>query len=236
MTEDLQVEIPPAEKEIDFLKKLKASMRRKYVIVTLSTCAILIGTAFFLKRYEIPVPYDPDCMSTELYTAAFIPNSRGLREWQYIGTVDGQKTDPAEAEDTGGDQTMEKIRFVLNLSEEQRKAMKINNFTSNGRTIRRNDKDVRVVYYCYTRKLWNSLFGSSFISGFVTEGDIFEESSSRNANEDYQPIEREIYYLPTGNMDRLDGLSDEEFDAQKENAELVWSGVILNRYLEQEIL
>ncbi len=142
------------------------------------------------------------------------------------GTVDGQKTDPAEAEDTGGDQTMEKIRFVLNLSEEQRKAMKINNFTSNGRTIRRNDKDVRVVYYCYTRKLWNSLFGSSFISGFVTEGDIFEESSSRNANEDYQPIEREIYYLPTGNMDRLDGLSDEEFDAQKENAELVWSGVI----------
>ena len=37
---------------------------------------------------------------------------------------------------------------------------------------------------------------------------------------------REIYYLPMRNMDRLGRLSDEEFDALREKATLVWSGVI----------
>lgn len=37
---------------------------------------------------------------------------------------------------------------------------------------------------------------------------------------------REIYYLPMRNLDKLNRLSDEEFDAQKEAARLVWSGVI----------
>ena len=63
MTEELPIEIPPEKTEIDFLKKLKTSMHRKYVIVALSTCVILFGTTVFLKRYEIPVSYAPDCMT-----------------------------------------------------------------------------------------------------------------------------------------------------------------------------
>lgn len=221
MTEELPIEIPPEKTEIDFLKKLKASMHRKYVIVALSTCVILIGITVFLKRYEIPVSYAPDCMTTELYKIAYIPNSRGLREWVYAGPADG-----AGPEDTDDCQTIEQVRFVLNLSEEQQRALKINHFTSNGRTIRRNGKTVRVVYYCYTRTLWNSLLEDSFIGSTVREGEVFEENFYRNPHADYQPVEREIYYLPMGNMDRLDRLSDEEFDAKKEEAELVWSGVI----------
>lgn len=221
MTEELPIEIPPEKTEIDFLKKLKASMHRKYVIVALSTCVILFGATVFLKRYEIPVSYAPDCMTTELYKIAYIPNSRGLREWVYAGPADG-----AGPEDTDDCQTIEQVRFVLNLSEEQQRALKINHFTSNGRTIQRNGKTVRVVYYCYTRTLWNSLLEDSFIGSTVREGEVFEENFYRNPNTDYQPLEREIYYLPMGNMDRLDRLSDEEFDAKREEAELVWSGVI----------
>lgn len=221
MAEELPIEIPPEKTEIDFLKKLKASMHRKYVIVALSTCAILIGTTVFLKRYEIPVSYAPDCMTTELYKIAYVPNSRGLREWVYVGPADG-----AGPEDTDDCQTMEQVRFVLNLSKEQQRVLKINDFTSNGRTIRRNGKTVRVVYYCYTRTLWNSLLEGGFIGSTVREGEVFEENFYRNPNADYQPLEREIYYLPMGNMDRLDRLSDEEFDAKREEAELVWSGVI----------
>ena len=37
---------------------------------------------------------------------------------------------------------------------------------------------------------------------------------------------REIYYLPMGNMNRLSLLSNEEFEALKEDAVLVWSGKI----------
>jgi len=35
----------------------------------------------------------------------------------------------------------------------------------------------------------------------------------------------EIYYLPVRNLDRLEKLSDEEFDMQKEKGTLVWKGV-----------
>ena len=225
MTEELPLEIPPEKKEIDFLKKLKASMHRKYVIVALSTCAVLIGAAVFLKNYEIPVSYDPDCMTTELYKIAYVPNSRGLREWVHMGP-DQPNSEGGQKADTGNYKTLNQIRFVLNLSEEQQKALKINDFISNGRTVQRNGKTVRVVYYCYTRTLWNSLFRGSFNSSTIREGDVFEEDFYRNPNTDYQPVEREIYYLPMGNMERLDGLSDEEFDAKREHAELVWSGVI----------
>ena len=58
----------------------------------------------------------------------------------------------------------------------------------------------------------------------ISEGAVYEEHLFRNANTDDQPIQREIYYLPS--VKGFDHLSDEEFDAQREVAELVWSGVI----------
>ena len=221
MTAVIASEISEKEHEVDFLKKLKGRMHRKFAAVSLATCAVLIGTTVFLQKYTIPVPYDPDCMTMERYEIAYVPNSFGLREWQY-------KSDAAESENSGEDTSMEKIRFVLNLPIEKQKALKINNFTSRSRTIQRDGKTVRIVYYCYTRTLWNSLFpdDSQALNSLINEGDIYEESFGRNANEDYQPIPREIYYLPMRNLDKLNRLSDEEFDAQKEAARLVWSGVI----------
>ncbi len=101
-------------------------------------------------------------------------------------------------------------------------------FTSRGRTLQQNGEPVRVVYYCYTRTLWNSLFPTNgcFMDSCISTGTIYENSLFRDSGADDQPKMRNIYYLPMGNMNRLDRLSDEEFDAQKENAVLVWSGVI----------
>lgn len=250
MSEEIPIESQAAEEEIDFLKKLKERMYRKYAIVALSTCAILVGTSLFLKKYEIPVSYDPDCMTAELFETAYIPNRYGLREWQYLDRRTGsQKTEDAseagrdEGMDTGKNaagtdtdkttdpgegRTMERLCFVLNLSAEQQKTLKINHFISNGRTIRRNGKDVRVIYYCYTWTLWNSLFPdqNSFVGTQISEGEIYEEHFFRNANAEYQPMEREVYYLPMGDMDRLDNLTDEAFDAKRAQAQPVWSGVI----------
>ena len=255
MTEEIPVEIPPAEEEIDFLKVLKERMHRKYVIVALSTCAVLIGTTIFLKDYKIPVPYDSACMTVEVFEAAYVPNQYGLREWQYQDLTTGRKTDAdrtasepdsAEGEETGthdsgaaalkpdtgkteasGEyETRERLCFVLNLSKEQQRTLRINDFTSQGRTIQRNGKTVRVVYYCYTKTLWNSLLSdkNTFVNALISEGAVYEEHLFRNANTDDQPIQREIYYLPS--VKGFDHLSDEEFDAQREGAELVWSGVI----------
>lgn len=60
----------------------------------------------------------------------------------------------------------------------------------------------------------------------VAQGAVYETDFFQKASIDYQPEMREIYYLPLGNMNRLDRLSDEEFDMQKEEAVLVWKGVI----------
>lgn len=250
MSEEIPIEAQAAEEEIDFLKKLKERMHRKYAIVALSTCAILMGTSLFLKKYEIPVSYDPDCMTAELFETAYIPNRYGLREWQYLDRRTGsQKTEDAseagrdegmgtgknaagtdtdKTTDPGEGRTMERLCFVLNLPTEQQKTLKINHFISNGRTIRRNGKDVRVIYYCYTWTLWNSLFPdqNSFVGTQISEGEIYEEHFFRNANAEYQPMEREVYYLPMGDMDGLDNLTDEAFDAKRAQAQPVWSGVI----------
>lgn len=244
MSAEIPNELPAEKRDIDFLKKLRKRIRRKYAVVALSTCVVLIGSTVFLKNYNIPVPYDPDCMTTELYEIAYVPNHLGLNEWQYQGPADtpiSSATDTANrnssepsgsvmAENPNSEETLtkEQIRFVLSMSQEKQKSLKINNFISKGRTIRRDGRTIRIVYYCYTKTMWNNLFPNdgSFVNSLISEGDVFEETFYRNANTDYQPKFREIYYLPMGNMNKLESLSDEEFDAQREKAALVWSGVI----------
>ncbi|MCI9683068.1 MAG: hypothetical protein HFI26_17060 [Lachnospiraceae bacterium] len=42
----------------------------------------------------------------------------------------------------------------------------------------------------------------------------------------YTPRMTEVYYLPIRNLaDKLDGLSDEAYDAMREHGSLIWSGM-----------
>lgn len=219
MKAELSEEIKPEEKDVDFLKKWKGRIRRRYVIVALSTGIFLTCAVLVLGTYRIPVAYDPDCMTAAIYQTASVPNSFGLKEWRDLDTLDPES---AEAVKTEKYDIRDELQFV------RRQSAGSDGFTSCGRTMRRDGENIRVVYYCYTRTLWNSMFpaGSSFADQSVVKDGIYGSDFSRDVGMEYQQEKTEVYYLPIRNLNRLDGLSDEEFDAQKKDAVLVWSGVI----------
>lgn len=220
MTAELSDEAPPEKRDVDFLKKLKMRIRRRYVFGAFLICAAAIGVVSCLKAYDLPVPYDPERMTIGLFARAYTPNDYGLMAWSDVESLDPQT---AEAAADGAYDTVDELRFVL------QECVRSDDMTSRGRTIRRDDETVRVVYYCYTRSLWNSLFHpgvNGYVDSSVYRGAIYEKNFFRESLEKYEPMMREIYYLPMGNMNRLSGLTDEEFDALKEDAVLVWSGVI----------
>lgn len=210
----------PEKKEVDFLKKLRRMVWQRYAFGAFLICACLIVVISFLKSYDLPVPYDSKRMTVELFRMVWTPNDYGLMQWSDAEALD-EKT--AEAADRGEYDTVDEIRLVL------KECVRSDGLTSKGRTIERDGEKVRVVYYCYTRSLWNNLFSpgtNGYVDTSVHAGAIYETNFFRESLDSYQSRRREIYYLPMGNMNRLDRLSDEEFDALKMDAIPVWSGVI----------
>ncbi len=219
MSAVLLEECLPMEKEADFLRLMKERMRKKYVAAILLTFVFVSGLMIFLKTYDLPIPYDPECMTTEIYQMAYVPNSFGLREWR---SLDVLEPDQREAAAAGAYETMEALRLLLTRS------VGSDGITSAGRTIQRNGENVRVIYYCYTTSLWNRLFSEEnrFVCRSTATGAVYERLFQRSEVSHYEQEQREIYYLPMGNMNRLERLSDEEFDALREKAALVFRGEI----------
>jgi len=219
MSAELRTKDLPEKKEIDFLRKLKIRIRQRYMFGAFLFCALLISVVSFLKAYDLPVSYDPERMTVELFQETYTTNDYGLMEWTSAYTLEPE----AESVSGGDYDTRDRIHLVLKEG-----AGRFDS-TSRGRTLRRDGESVRVVYYCYTRSLWERLFDAENnrgTSSSISTGMIYESNFFRISPENYQPKLREIYYLPMGNMNQLDRLSDKEFDAQRENAVLVWSGVI----------
>lgn len=205
-----------SDKDIDFLKKLKSIIQQNYASIIFLTCALWIGFVVFAKNFNIPIPYEKDQMTTETYQAAAVTNSQGLIQWDDVDLLDFETTKAVISE--GYD--------LLNLVQLVRKeAPGEVSIDSYGRTIYRDGKKVKVVYYCYTKTLWDKLFlnGKEVLSAYVSTGDIYGNSLY---HKNYEPQMREIYYLPIRNLSRLEKLSDDEFDAQRENAVFVWGGVV----------
>lgn len=210
-------EILPEDKNIDFLKKLKTRMLRKNVLAALLTGIVLLaGFIVFANNYEIPVPFDENRMSVELFKAAVIRREDGTI---LLKEIDPRLMDEIVPESSG------KVVDVVQLAYEG-----INRISksSRGRTIDRSGESVRVVYYCYTKTLWDSLlydddFSNQRESGRSFGSDIYGDNYK---SADYEPQMREIYYLPVRNLHKIEELSDEEFDGLREKGSLVWSGVI----------
>lgn len=140
------------------------------------------------------------------------------------GTISLEDIDPAiygtiVPEDSG--HIIDAVRFAYHG---------INNIgeSSSGRTINRNGQEVRVVYYCYTKTLWNSMFIDSDLLGYSESGSSYgsELYEDNYDSEDYEPQMKEIYYLPMRNLYKIRELPDEEFDKLREQCDLIWSGVI----------
>lgn len=221
MSAELPKETLPEKKEVDFLQTLKVRIRQRYTFGAFLICVVLIGVTSFLRSCDLPVAYDPKKMTVELYQRAYTPNDYGLMKWTSVEALD---PGTAQAVARGEYEIMDEIRLVL------KECVRSDDLTSRGRTIERDGEKVRVVYYCYTRSLWNSLFSpgdNGFVNSSVSTGAIYEADFFRGESvENYEPRMREIYYLPMGNMNRLSLFSDEEFDALREDAVLVWSGKI----------
>lgn len=210
-------EIPPEDKNVDFLKKLKVRMIRKNIIVAISTCIVVFAGFFiFAKNYEIPLPYDPNRMSVEVFKAAVITGKSGKIDLEVIDPILLGEFIPEDSSNI-----IDAVRLAYHG---------INNIgeCSRGRTINRNGEEVRVVYYCYTKTLWDSLFIDSDLQKYSESGSSFGSDlyGDNYESTDYEPQMKEIYYLPIRNIDRIEELSDEEFDKLREQADLIWSGII----------
>lgn len=210
-------EIVSDDKNIDFLKKLKRKIRRKTIIATASTCiVILTGFFIFAKNYDIPLPFDTNRMSVEIFTAAVITDKNGKISWQ-----DKDKAISRGLITEDYDREMDLVRIAYKG---------INNISScsRGRDINRNGENIRVIYFCYSKTLWDSLFIDGDLTGYSESGSFYgtDEYGDSFYSIDYEPQMREIYYLPIRNLHEIDNLSDEDFDNLKEKADLIWSGVI----------
>lgn len=221
MSASIPPETHPEQKSIDFLKKLQTAARWKYAKTALLACVLLIvflaGFTVFANNYDIPIPYDPDHMSVEIYQAAPITNEKNFFHWTDLDLLDFENKKEVLS---GTYETIDMIRLTCHGVD------RTADVRSNGRTIYRNGEKTRVIYYCSTKTLWDILFykdNGHSDNGYTSGGDIYGGSDYQEA---YEPEMREIYYLPMRNMDRLDKLSDEEFDALREKATPVWSGVI----------
>lgn len=213
----IPLEIPPEDKDIDFIKKLKSKMLRRNIIVAVATCIIISAVFFiFAKNYELPLPFDANRMSVEVFKATLITDEDGDLSLESIAPSLFGDFIP---EDSGN--IIDAVRLAY---------CGINNIgeISRGRTVNRNGQMVRVVYYCYTKTLWDSLFIDSDLLEYSESGssygsDIYWDIYN---NRHYEPQMREIYYLPLRNLERIDKLSDEEYDKLRENCDLIWSGII----------
>jgi len=209
-------EIPPEDKNIDFLKRLRAKMIHKNIMVALLTCTIVLcGLIIFAKNYELPLPFDANRMSVELCPSVVATNKKGRIVWKKL---DSLNAGDAKQKDSGD---------IINVVERVYRGISQISESSTGREVNRNGENVRVVYYCYAKTLWTSLFFDSDLasyseSGSSTGSDIYGD---RYETVDYKPQMIEIYYLPVRNLNRLEKLSDGEYDMQKEKGTLVWKGV-----------
>ncbi|WP_349673786.1 zf-HC2 domain-containing protein [Lacrimispora sp.] len=209
-------EIPTEDKDIDFLKKLKAKILHKNIMVALLTCTILLcGLIIFAKYYELPLPFDSNRMFVELCPSVVVTNKDGRTMWKKLKPSDAGATGQKDSGD------------VINVVERVYRGISQITENSSGRDVNRNGEKVRVVYYCYAKTLWTSLFFDYDLaayseSGSSTGSDIYGDGYEST---DYKPQMIEIYYLPVRNLHKLDDLTDEEFDGLKEKGTLVWSGV-----------
>lgn len=189
---------------------------KKYLIL-FSVCFVLLAGFFvFANVYEIPLPFDANRMSVETIPYAIIVDKNGETSWVELESAkyNGLVSD-----------NYENIIHVLS-----RNYQGINGISESsvGRTINRDGDDVRIVYYCYSKSLWNSLFIDSDLqeyseSGRSTGTDMYGNNYQRMG---YESQTVEVYYLPRINLYKIDNLSDVEYDDLRKECELIWTGVI----------
>ena len=209
-------EILVSEQESDRKSFWKKSKIKKYSIY-LSVCLVLFAGFFvFAHTYEMPLPFDANRMSVETIPCAVIVEENGKISWEELESA---KRHGLVSDDH---------KNVINVLYMTYRGINGISEPSVGRTINRDGDDIRVVYYCYTKSLWDSLFVDRDLqeyseAGRSTGGDIYGD---KYQNMNYEPQMVEVYYLPRRNLYKIENLSDAEYDKLREKCDLIWSGVI----------
>ena len=210
----------PAEDNRKLIKKLKGRLRRNNAIAV-----ILVCLAFFLivfaMYYEVPLPFDANRMSVERVQAVFLND-------ETFGDFIATPVDHMDYQETKEFQTGKYKTY--NLAWFSYRGINNAGYTFRSRIIERNGEKVRVTYICFFKTLWDIIFfgdlqGYSESGAF--SGDMYHGCVTESQDE-YEPVQTEIYYLPQRGMvtlSTIDDLTDEEFDALKEKASLIWNDV-----------
>jgi len=216
MTAEIPHEVPQEDKDIDFLKKLKAKILRKNLNVAFTTCFLVlacIGGAFaFSFYYETPIVFDGDHMKVEVVQTAVIETEDAdgsvHKSWRVLV---GDKPEDGAV-----------VRDELTLAHHNLPKYKTYVY---GRDINRGGENIRVVYYCYSKTLIISFL---YIQANYSNGSTGNYFGSALHGADYEQKTIEAYYLPNLHkiINIIEKLSDEKFDSQRSNGTLVWSGVI----------
>ena len=217
-------QIKTDDKEINFLKKLKAKMLRRNIIVAVTTCIVLLGgLIIFAMNYQIPIPFDPNRMSVQIIQEAVVVNEDGSVRWWDLNLIYPPEGFSFTSDDDIPTQ-YEYIRDTLYISWQG--FSRISTW-SVGREINRDGENIRVVFYIHTKTPWTSLFfdydltreqSRGRTTGTQIYGDRFQTAHQ-------EPQKIEIFYLPIRNFGRLFNLSDEDFDAMRFYGYLLWSGM-----------
>ena len=159
-------------------------MRKKGVAIFSLCFVLLAGFLVFTIIYKIPLPFDENRMSVEPVPSVVVEKD-GRTSWVELNTAIHNGYVANDCKD------------VINVLNRNYKGINGISEESVGRTISRDGNEVRVVYYCYTKPLWNSLFVDSDLQEYSEGGrstgtDMYGEHYQSIA---YKPQMIEVYYL-----------------------------------------
>ncbi|MCI8515244.1 MAG: hypothetical protein HFI93_11585 [Lachnospiraceae bacterium] len=188
-------------------------------IAAVLACFVMALLFIFVRRYEHPLPFDANRMFVEPIEAVRGIDAEGNG---FLSSLDELNFEESRAVLAGKYDVIDLVWLTC-------RGINAVASVSHGRTIRRDGEEIRVVYFCYYKTLWESLFEGDFAYGSESVfwfGDIYGGDPYGSA---YEARKREVYYLPARELldyEKMTGLSDEAFDALRKKGELIWSGVV----------
>lgn len=214
---------PGEEDALELLKKLRAKIRRSFMVAAVSAAVLLIGLIAFARLYWIPLPYDANRMVVETFQGVFVTMEDPKRKDEYtiLFELDNLDLETATKVLNGEYEIVESVRTST-------RGINDVNHSFSCRDIERDGQEIRVLYYCYSKTLWGSIFHGDFAPyrESLTASGITQSATDSDDPEQCKPRMTEVYYLPIRNLaDKLDGLSDEAYDAMREHGSLIWSGM-----------
>lgn len=178
----------------------------------ISAIILTIAAIGFALFYEIPLPYSPR-VYVKPVDAVLLEKGKDVY-WKELQDAIKDGDVPADYKDT---YTQLRVGFkdLTGISTEQ-----------DSRTIKRDGKKIKIIYFSFSKTLFNRLFKDSDFTDYVPSGYSFARESGEKFNGTPENLMTEVYYIKRTNLHKLDKLSDAEYDKLHENLEPVWCGKV----------